>query len=165
MMTSTRLSAWPVLVSSFLCFTCFFYVQEVDAQVSESWGKEFKIAWLQSLGGGGPTETPALRLYLNSSLPADVRLINHMASDTVNVTLPGSYEMVTVELEKIMDIGLLLDQGDQGVTNQVLSVSATRPISLQGANILVYSADAFLGLPVESGMFCSVIRMDIWALL
>ena len=150
MQTLTSFRSRASIVASLLFTVSFLIPSDSHAQVPSSWGQEFWVVFMANAGGGGSNEAPDLRLYLNSSLPTSVRVADNSTGRVKAIELHGSYQEVEVDITALFGDEIVLDSVDQGISNKTLSISCNRAISVHGANVKIFSADAFLGLPREA---------------
>ena len=121
------------------------------AQVLDSKGKEFWVAFMANWGSALTNETSDLRLYLSCAVPTSVTITFTGSATTKTIPLPVANRAVEVNINQLFgDIVELSDVfGSNEITPQSLHVTCPDEISLYGANIRTKSADAFMGLPLD----------------
>ncbi len=121
------------------------------AQVLDSKGRDFWVAFMANLGSQQGNETSDLRLYFSSDRPTSVSVTYTLTGDTRVVNLPTPNVTTEVNINALFDDFVELDNvvGGNEIQPKSLHIVADNDITLYGANIRAKSADAFLGLPVD----------------
>lgn len=123
----------------------------LTAQVLDSKGKEFWVAFMANLGSS-PGDPPCdLRFYLSAEKPATVTITHTATGQSRVITMATANVSREVNINGLFGDYTELDDvfGFAEISRRSYHITSTEEITLYGINILFKSADAFLGLPVD----------------
>lgn len=123
----------------------------LTAQVLDSKGKEFWVAFMANLGSSQGDPPCDLRFYLSADKPATVTITYTATGVSQVVTMPTANVSREVNINNLFGDYTELDDvfAFAEVNPKSYHITSTEEITLYGINILPKSADAFLGLPSD----------------
>lgn len=129
-----------VFIAMIMSYKCMAQVGKLDSK-----GKEFWAVFMENLGGS-PFENSRLLLYASSETKTTVHVYYNDGTPK-QITVP--INVINKPVEIPIPWQMELNRSDTGVTSKSVLVLADNEITLYGANIRLYSADAFVSFPED----------------